>query len=158
MERREHRMRYLDGGLRVFIAWADPHSKSIESQSRRTSTEQNRWTRLQLFKERHARVYRAMCARRWCSQKLKPASELQVWHFHKLSRTLLTFHWKPEPEFFNRRFSARKTSEVVYDGNWLLLTGTGTCTSGLLQKIGIPGKQGKSHLLLARYRIPYVPP
>ena len=33
-------MRDLDGGWRVFIARADPHSKSIESQSHQTSTEQ----------------------------------------------------------------------------------------------------------------------
>ena len=55
----------------------------------------------------------------------------------------MTFHSKPEPEFFNGRFSARKTSEVVHDGNWLLLTGTGTCTSVLLWKVGISAGEGK---------------
>ena len=55
----------------------------------------------------------------------------------------MTFHLKPDPEFFNRRFSARKASEVVHNGNWLLLTGTGTCTSVLLQKVSISVWEGK---------------
>ena len=47
------------------------------------------------------------------------------------------------PEFFNGRFRARKTSEVVHDGNWLLLTGIGTCTSVLLWKVDISARESK---------------
>ena len=32
---------------------------------------------------------------------------------------------------------------MVYDGDWLLLTRTGTCTSGLLWKIGIPVRESE---------------
>ena len=31
----------------------------------------------------------------------------------------------------------------MYDSDWLLLTGTGTCTCGLLWKIGIPVRESK---------------
>ena len=32
---------------------------------------------------------------------------------------------------------------MVYNSDWLLLTGTGTCTSSLLWKIGIPARESK---------------
>ena len=81
--------------------------------------------------------------RRRCLQKQKSASEPQVWQFYKLSRTLLTFHWKPEPEIFNGKFSTGKTSEVVHDSNWLLLIEIATCTGVLLRNINISARESK---------------
>ena len=80
---------------------------------------------------------------RQCLQKQKSASEPQVWQFYKLSQTLLTFHWKPEPEIFNGKFSTGNTSEVVHDGNWLLLIEIGTCTGVLLWNVDISAWESK---------------
>ena len=44
------------------------------------------------------------------------------------------------------KFSARKTSEVVHDGNWLLLTEIGTCTGILLQNVDISAQESKVSL------------
>ena len=105
--------------------------------------EQRRWTRLQLFMERCTRGLLSHA----CKKTILAEAEICEWTtgltVYKLSWTLLTSIESPEPEIFNRKFSARKTTEVVHDGNWLLLTEIGTCTSVLLWNIDISAWESK---------------